>query len=139
MVSIHEVMNIIGNEKIRSNNKNHQMIIVNGEEIRINNSKMRRFCMDYREHGKITCKQCGMEASMFAVEKQKCKYDIRWQLNLYGISNGKNILFTLDHIIPMSKGGSKKSLENHETLCRICNENKSNKIISNGKGKKTIR
>lgn len=136
VTSIKHVMDIIGNTRIRSRNPNPQIIVVNDETIRINTDRMRRFCTDYKENGKIVCKQCGLEASIFAVEKPR-KYDkSHWSLNLYGIVNGKNILFTLDHIIPKSRGGSKKSLTNHETLCKICNETKADTIIPHKQGKR---
>ena len=46
--------------------------------------------------------------------------------NLYG---GKNLgkLFTKDHILPRSKGGA-DALENYQTMCAPCNQQKGDKI-----------
>lgn len=33
---------------------------------------------------------------------------------------------TLDHIVPKSKGGSKRNPQNHQLLCRRCNRFKGN-------------
>lgn len=47
-------------------------------------------------------------------------------LDLYGIDqDGEDIMMTIDHIKPKSKGG-KDHISNYATLCKICNEIKSN-------------
>lgn len=40
---------------------------------------------------------------------------------------GSGYDLTLDHIVPISKGGTSKS-ENLQTLCKICNKEKGEKI-----------
>lgn len=92
------------------------------------------------------CCTCGMEGEFFALEQQKEKKekDI-WFLHLYGrTKDGKEILFTQDHAVPKSKGGS-NGLDNLQTMCSPCNNLKGNKMPAagekNGKrkyGKKSL-
>lgn len=73
----------------------------------------------------LKCKCCGLVAKIFKI--QQC-YNERPHANPYGIShNGKHIMFTKDHIIPKSKGGSNRS-SNLQTMCQVCNEKKGNKM-----------
>lgn len=67
------------------------------------------------------CSCCGLEAKYFAKEKDsKSKLDL-YHLNLYGIDeNGKEVLFTKDHIFPYSKGG-RNHISNYKTMCERCN------------------
>lgn len=73
----------------------------------------------------IVCSSCGLIGSFFA--KEKNKNDKTYHFNLYGIKNGIEIMLTKDHIFPKSLGGS-DTLENLQTMCKICNELKSNNI-----------
>lgn len=74
----------------------------------------------------MKCVSCGIEGKYFA--KEKNEKDISYHLNLYGIDdNGNEILITKDHIIPTSKGGKNK-LENFQTMCVYCNQEKGNKV-----------
>ena len=89
------------------------------EEIKANSQRYQVFATK----GCICCK-CGLKASYFALEKHK-EQD-RYHLNLYGINEqGKEVLFTKDHIIAKSKGG-RNVLDNYQTMCIICNEIKGN-------------
>lgn len=74
-----------------------------------------------------TCVKCGLTASFFALERSKGSKIERYHLNLYGYNqNGKEVLFTKDHILPKSRGG-KDTLENYQTMCEHCNCKKGNK------------
>ena len=54
--------------------------------------------------------------------------DKSYHLNLYAVDdNGDEILMTKDHIIPRSKGGI-DDISNYQTMCRLCNEAKGNKL-----------
>lgn len=74
-----------------------------------------------------TCIHCGLQASFFALETSGKKI-MRYHLNLYGYDkNGKEVLFTKDHILPKSKGG-KNHLSNYQTMCVHCNNKKGNNL-----------
>jgi len=76
------------------------------------------------------CCHCGLKATHFGLEVEHCNMDvlvIPYHFNLYGIKNGKEVLFTKDHILPKSKQG-KDVIENMQTMCTICNCKKGNKI-----------
>lgn len=49
--------------------------------------------------------------------------------NLYGVRNGKLVLFTRDHILPKSKGGA-NNITNYQTMCERCNKKKKNREIT---------
>lgn len=69
------------------------------------------------------CVACGLQATYFAVERSG---NTTYHLNLYGVtSEGKEILFTKDHIQPISLGGS-NHLDNLQTMCAPCNHAKGN-------------
>ena len=70
------------------------------------------------------CVACGLKATFFGFEKHtKMKTD-HYHFNLYGVSpRGNEVLFTKDHILPVSKGGG-GGMENLQTMCQPCNERK---------------
>jgi len=71
------------------------------------------------------CKSCKRKGAYFALEFQSSDApDITHTLNLYGYGD---VLFTKDHIIPVSIGGS-NSLDNLQPMCIKCNEAKANKV-----------
>lgn len=85
-----------------------------------NRSKLRRAKVFF-EKG-IKCIDCPVEASFFALELWE---DKSFHLDLFGIdSDGDEVLMTVDHIHPKSKGG-KDTMENYQPLCTVCNYLKS--------------
>lgn len=46
----------------------------------------------------------------------------------YNLYDEDDVLFTLDHILPKSKGGSKRNMINHQTMCATCNNRKGNRV-----------
>jgi len=71
------------------------------------------------------CAKCGIQGEYFALEAQFSDWPERYYcLNLY---SKDNVLFTKDHIIPKSAGGS-NSLENLQPLCINCNARKANSV-----------
>lgn len=72
------------------------------------------------------CAVCGIEGKYFA--KEKYEDQRTYHLNLYAVDdNGTEILMTKDHIIPRSKGGV-DDISNYQTMCKLCNEAKGNKL-----------
>lgn len=72
------------------------------------------------------CVVCGIEGKFFA--KEKFVDQSTYHLNLYAVDdNGDEILMTKDHIIPRSKGGI-DDISNYQTMCKLCNEAKGNKL-----------
>jgi len=58
------------------------------------------------------------------------------QFNLWAEENNQLVLMTMDHIIPLSKGGRKrnnKTVSNLQVLCVQCNRLKGNRLIRNEK------
>lgn len=66
----------------------------------------------------ISCVECGMKASYFALERYTGAKS--YHFNLYGKKRGKEILFTKDHIKPKAKGGT-NAIDNLQTMCSKCN------------------
>ena len=79
--------------------------------------------VNFKKHG-IVCANCGMVGEFFALER--VKDGEAYHLNLYGKKGDEDVLMTADHIIPLSKGGD-NAVYNLQTLCKPCNEKKSNK------------
>jgi hypothetical protein len=73
-----------------------------------------------------TCVACGLigtEMSLCAVKHSRSAH-----FNLYGYdAQGNRILFTQDHIVPVSKGG-KDNIDNLRTMCLWCNVARGNHI-----------
>lgn len=74
----------------------------------------------------LICVECGLVGSIFKLQRHHPNDTPH--LNLFAIrDNGDNVLMTVDHIIPKSMGGPRKSF-NLQTMCHVCNERKSNII-----------
>lgn len=71
----------------------------------------------------LTCAGCGLVGEYFF--KERYPDSSTWHLNLYGVKNGEEVLFTKDHIRPKSKGGG-NTLNNLQTMCYECNHDKAN-------------
>ena len=74
----------------------------------------------FKKKGMI-CSTCGLEGIYFILEEDKGG---GIHLDLYGLENDVEILLTVDHIIPKSKGGV-NNIVNYQTMCKYCNELKS--------------
>jgi hypothetical protein len=74
------------------------------------------------------CEVCLYQGTHFWLEHSGC---FSPHFNLYATnSSGGEIMLTMDHILPKSKGGA-TCLENIQLLCRHCNHAKKNHLISN--------
>lgn len=74
----------------------------------------------FATHG-TTCAACGLEASFFALERPaRSAPDFPPHLNLYGLKDGEEVLFTHDHVMARGLGGA-NALSNCQTMCGPCN------------------
>lgn len=78
----------------------------------------------FRRKG-TSCAHCELHATHFAIEESPLEKSPH--LNLYAATEKGEMLFTCDHIIPLSKGG-KNSCSNTQTLCYDCNQKKADKL-----------
>ena len=75
------------------------------------------------------CVNCGLEGNLFAIQisgRMGC-----WHINMWHKSSKNEMLFTLDHVLPKSKGGN-DDISNLQTMCSKCNQEKDNKITFDG-------
>jgi 5-methylcytosine-specific restriction endonuclease McrA len=71
------------------------------------------------------CVKCGLKGKFVEVNRLK---DGSIHIDLFGENEeGKKVLMTVDHIIPLSKGG-KNTLENKQPMCVECNQTKGDKV-----------
>lgn len=111
----------ITNGVLFADDKNDSLINIDGDMIKGNSQRYQTFFTKG-----CRCVKCGIEGRYFA--KEKHKNASRYHLNLYAIDNdGNEVLMTKDHIIPRSKGGH-NSIENYQTMCKMCNEVKGNNM-----------
>lgn len=94
--------------------------IIRGDEVKLGGSlRLRTFLRS------LKCVKCGIQGEFFI--KTRTKEDERWHLDLYALRDGEPVLMTKDHIIPRSKGG-KDRMDNLQTMCCECNEEKGNTL-----------
>ena len=74
----------------------------------------------------VKCVRCGIEGKYFAAEKALTQNTDKYHLNLYANEDGKEILMTVDHIIPLSRQGL-DNVSNLQTMCSPCNNMKGNR------------
>lgn len=103
----------------------------------------------YKQKG-VECVKCGIKGTFFALEKHwKQNTDrpkVGWHLNLYADTpNGGIRLMTIDHIVPVSRGGAKKKMKNLQPMCAKCNGRKGNTLptdppkVKKKKSKRRVR
>jgi len=99
----------------KHNNSAMRRGLINGLEYKVDRRSLSLF------KSNKDCVSCGITISFGAITLNKEGQNI---LNFWGITKkGKYILFTKDHIIPKSKGGTKE-LSNLQTMCYECNQRK---------------
>lgn len=84
-----------------------------------------------RHKDNLTCCECGLTASYWRLDHFKAGKGKNQKagsvLNLYGLKNGHPVMFTQDHIHPVSLGGSDR-LENLRVMCEPCNKARGNHL-----------
>jgi len=75
----------------------------------------------------LVCASCGRVGVSFRAEHSRgdARSCTNPHLNLYA-ADGE--LMTHDHIVPLSKGGARDSMDNTQTMCARCNCEKGSKI-----------
>lgn len=97
-------------------------------------SLMSKRYLNYKEHG-LKCVSCGLVGTRMALEKHYSTKGDKYHFNLYAINeHGSEVLMTVDHIIPKSRGGSNK-LDNLQTMCSVCNNKKADRLPGEPKRK----
>jgi hypothetical protein len=89
-----------------------------GYSVSMQSVRLQLFKEQYESLGHIECVKCKRMATHFSLEGQ---FGVTPHLNLYG----DDMLFTKDHIMPRSLGGSDE-LRNLQVMCSKCNEAKGN-------------
>jgi len=118
--SIDEVRNKVKNVLFEKDKRNAK-VDFDGDLIKGNSQRYQTFFTKG-----CKCVVCGIEGKYFA--KERHLQDKTYHLNLYAVDdNGDEILMTKDHIIPRSKGGI-DDISNYQTMCKLCNEAKGNKL-----------
>jgi hypothetical protein len=93
-----------------------------GFEFNIYSLRLKTFCRSAYKDA-LHCTACGLRASYFAIESFKRGNQKSYHVNLYGMVDGKEILFTHDHTLARSLGGA-DSLSNTTVMCSPCNSKK---------------
>lgn len=88
------------------------------KRIRFRKTRFRELRLQVYERDNYTCVLCGWRPNTIPKD-----YD-----GSFTIIDGDRML-TMDHIIPLSKGGTNKK-KNFQTTCVVCNNIKDDKIIT---------
>ena len=119
IVPLQEIMDDIflnwGQEKIRVRRPS-------GKWVGVTSLRMKTFARAFKSEAGAKCVTCGCAAEFFAVETTPGQEQPH--LNLYGIKDGVEILFTHDHRLARALGG-RDNLSNSQLMCSPCNSNKS--------------
>lgn len=112
-VPLEEVLAIVrkhngtGKKKIRE--------VVAGKEVKVNGVRLHTFATKG-----YVCSTCGLQATHFAIERPKFGAPNAWHLNMWGVKDGEEVLFTHDHTLARGDGGA-DHLDNTTTMCSPCN------------------
>lgn len=84
-----------------------------GQQVKVVSLRLRTFARKG-----ITCVECGLTATHFALERDfhHKGTDTKYHLNLWHISPDREVLFTHDHILARGLGGA-DNLSNTQTMC----------------------
>jgi 5-methylcytosine-specific restriction endonuclease McrA len=111
--SLETILPLIGGPKVN----------LDGDLIKMQSLRL----INFRKHG-VVCVKCKLKGIYFL--KERTSQNESFHLNLYAEKDGKQILMTRDHIIPISGNGS-DTLKNSQTMCCFCNVKKGG--VKNGK------
>jgi 5-methylcytosine-specific restriction endonuclease McrA len=116
---LHEVLPFVDLKNSKRNSAKKEYC---GFNLRMGSERLKLFATK----GVVCCK-CGIVGKYFKLENHNIN-NYSPHFNLYAIDkDGKEVLMTKDHIIPVSKGGEDKQ-SNYQPMCTFCNCKKDNKI-----------
>lgn len=115
----HELDNLIGQPYVNLTTPNDGIVCVKGNTTRLKLLKNNPEC--------IICNRVGTVWFLQKQKSHKNTWDNCLHLGLYWIGKSSAIQMTKDHKIPSSKGGS-DSLNNMQTFCEACNQEKGNSL-----------
>lgn len=120
-VPINEVLALIiySPKELSARSHPEALIEVAGDLINMTSLKLQTF-----KSSGIRCHICACKGAYFA--KEKYADEPYFHLNLYALKDGREVLLTKDHRVPLAKGGRDK-LNNFQTLCIECNRKKADK------------
>lgn len=116
-------------DKVYSLIKNNvEFLEINNEKIPLSGLRLKTFAKS--EDQCCSDPNCEVKTSHFAIERSIDGHSVysNWHLNLYGIKNNKEVLFTHDHTLARALGGADDET-NTTLMCSRCNFKKS--IIEN--------
>jgi len=104
--------------------------------LNVDGYKVKRHSKRYQLFRQSTaCCNCKIKGEFFALEttdqiihRANCNnHPILYHFNLYAIKDGKEILMTKDHILPISRGGT-DNINNLQVMCQDCNVSKNSTL-----------
>lgn len=104
------------------NDKKEKVQRPSGKWVGCTSLRLRTFYRASKKPDGIVCVGCGMKAAHFAVESSPGTSSAH--VNLYGLKDGVEVLFTHDHILARGLGGA-DNLSNTQVMCSPCNNKKS--------------
>lgn len=122
LADIHQAIEASKSAPMANRFLDKQKVTYDGELVKIASTRLMTFAVSG-----TTCSCCGLKASFFAIERNLAdeKAGRPYHLNLWGVdSDGDEVLFTHDHTLARSLGGS-DHIENTTTMCTVCNFKKS--------------
>ena len=110
-IPLEEVLPVIREPR---SSRDRVKVNIRGYNLNAQSLRLRTF-----KHKGTTCSVCGLTASYFVIEKVKNSEEAP-HLNLYGLKDGVEVLFTHDHTLARGLGGS-NHITNSEPMCGPCN------------------
>jgi translation initiation factor 2 gamma subunit (eIF-2gamma) len=98
---------------------------IQGHRVGVTSLRLKTFARDHAKPGGLCCIACGLQATFFAIEADAFNVQAldKPHLNLYGVKDGVEVLFTHDHILARGLQG-RDHISNTQTMCSPCNAEK---------------
>lgn len=110
--------------KIKNGDTSTRLVEINDVPCLVTRN-FRRFNTFYKSS---CCCSCGLEANTLVICRNNGQpKNMYWNLFRTSPVTGENIEMTIDHILPVSLGGTNR-LSNLQTMCTKCNNIKGNKL-----------